>query len=327
MNSRVMLSSGKGDELTFEVNNNVSIVLPRDVYSELIGYTTLASGEISGCGLVEKVVVEKEVSKWKKEKEVELVVKEIFLPTKQKNTNGGTEFDSEEVAKIITKLVEENKNPELLKLHWHSHASMNVFHSATDEDNYATLDNGEYLVSLVTNKNGHILGRVDFFLPFHTALINVPVYVDIGSSDVENKILVNMEKMKEESTKVGFGMWIENRYMPGQFSYDVGYGSSKYSKILEDAKREKKIREKVRRKLNLSIYEIDRFENCHPDNYSCMVCSDAKKCKEYKDEFSKRLSGQEKPVGGSKPIVVLNKNVSQVSEYHQEDWRDNDYID
>jgi hypothetical protein len=60
-----------------------------------------------------------------------------------------------------------------LKCWIHSHADMKVFWSVTDDDCCATLANGSYSVSIVTNSRGDLLSRIDVYQPCHMTLDKV----------------------------------------------------------------------------------------------------------------------------------------------------------
>ncbi len=54
---------------------------------------------------------------------------------------------------------------------------MKTFWSGTDETCIQNLANSNYLIPVVTNKNGDILARVDIFKPFHVTLNDLKVEV------------------------------------------------------------------------------------------------------------------------------------------------------
>jgi proteasome lid subunit RPN8/RPN11 len=105
--------------------------------------------ETSGLGRVVKIGDEK------------LLITDIYF-FDQTNSSGSTVLSSKSVADFVTDWVIEGKNPEELKLWWHSHADINVYWSSTDESNIERLGNG-WLISIVGNHKGHFLARIDFF--------------------------------------------------------------------------------------------------------------------------------------------------------------------
>lgn len=146
------------------------VVLPMKVYSELMHYVDKFNGECSGAALVDMTV---------NEKEQVFTLDRVFLPAEQHNTAATTDIESEAVGKLVTQLVREGVDTARLRCHWHSHASMSVFHSGTDEDNYKVLKTGDWLVSLVLNKAGEVKASVHYYRPFAIEALNVPVTVQL----------------------------------------------------------------------------------------------------------------------------------------------------
>jgi len=143
--------------------DNFRLFLLPEVEERIRHYVALASGEVSGLGLVEEV-------------DGGFLVTDVFLP-RQECTPGGTELDQDWVAALLVTLEEEGRDSGGLKFWWHSHAGMGVFWSQTDEQCIAGLANDNYYISLVTNKAGDVLARLDIFNPLRVTLDEVPVVV------------------------------------------------------------------------------------------------------------------------------------------------------
>lgn len=182
------------DNRTPEVafSTSVCIILAQDVYLELVEYVEHFKTEISGCGMVTKVVQD--------DKSVQYVIDEVFLPSEQKNTHASTDIECDMVHKIMTQLIKDGKDTERLKLHWHSHGSMSVFHSGTDTDNYKDLNNGDFLISLVLNKDRHILGGLHLYGQYNISVKGVPVYVYVPQRK-SVKIEENIKALEEYTEK------------------------------------------------------------------------------------------------------------------------------
>jgi hypothetical protein len=141
----------------------VRLFLLPEVEERIRHYTALARGEVSGLGLVEEI-------------DGGFLVTELYLP-KQSCTLAGTDLDQGAVASIILQLDQAGQDSGALRFWFHSHSHLDVFWSQTDEACIAGLANGDYVLSLVTNKAGDILARVDIFRPARVTIDQVPVSV------------------------------------------------------------------------------------------------------------------------------------------------------
>ena len=137
----------------------VKIALP--VLERVRHYVDIAPGEVSALGVVERVGED-------------LVVTDLFLP-KQSCSGASTEMDPADVAKLLVDLETQGIDPKTLRLWLHSHADMNTFWSQTDAETIAGLCNDGFLLSVVTNKKGAMLARVDVFEPIPFTIDKVPV--------------------------------------------------------------------------------------------------------------------------------------------------------
>ncbi len=143
--------------------DDIRLYLLPEVEERMRHYTNLAAGEVSGLGTVEEFAGG-------------FLVTDIFLP-KQSCSPSGTELDQESVATLIMELDQAGADAGSLRFWWHSHAGLDVFWSRTDEECIASLANGDYVLSLVTNKRGNVLARLDIFKPVRVTIDEVPVSV------------------------------------------------------------------------------------------------------------------------------------------------------
>jgi hypothetical protein len=208
----------------------------------------------------------------------EFRILEVFLPSKQDNSAATTDIASDEIHNLMTELIQQGKDIEKLKLHWHSHADMGVFHSGTDEDNYATLQNGEYLVSLVINRSGSFLGRVDYQSPVSFSVSGVPIYLVVKVDDISEKVKINLDKL--------------DKYME-EHKYERGYvgGTLGNSKAVSTSD-EDIVRIKVGMKLGISKKLRKKFENCYSIN--CETCKHIGICQQYNYEVDEELGTYER---------------------------------
>lgn len=111
--------------------------------AKLDNWIDLATGEISGFGTIEERADGFEIT-------------EVFL-VKQVCTGSTTEIDEADIAVWLGEIGDKNNK---LRLWWHSHAHMGVFWSGTDEATQKLIDPPDYLISLVMNKKGEFLIRI-----------------------------------------------------------------------------------------------------------------------------------------------------------------------
>jgi hypothetical protein len=271
----VKLSSEK--EASLKVNINAKIIIPQECYAELQAYVEHYTTEVSGCGLVERKDTTAKYKYSQEELSSEFTITEVFLPSKQSNTSGSTDISATTIGELAHKLIEEGKDSSKLRMHWHSHVNMNTFHSGTDEENYRDLDNGEFLVSLVLNKHGSILGRVDFYKPIHISIVDVPVYIAIKNPDGINvkidKNIKALDKFIESDKKV-------SRY--DNWRDDDSEETKKFH-------REMKIKERLRLQMKIEDIVGVRYEYCSGKlEGTCLKCKYAEQCREYCSELEKR---------------------------------------
>ena len=152
---------------------DIRLYLLPEVEERMRHYTNFAPGEVSGLGTVEEF-------------NGGFLVTDLFLP-KQTCSPGGTELDQESVATLIMELDQAGVDTGSLRFWHHSHNNLDVFWSGTDESCINNLANGDYVLSLVTNKKGHMLARLDIFKPVRVTLDHLPVSIrSTGESMLES---------------------------------------------------------------------------------------------------------------------------------------------
>lgn len=135
-----------------------SVYIAPRAWSKMQAYARLAEGEISGMGFVEQF-------------EGDLMVTDVMI-YEQESGHADTDLDTNALAKFVTDMITRGEDPSNLKLWWHSHGTMGVFWSATD-DNTATHFGNDYMVSVVTNKRGEYRCRIDMNQPFQATFDGV----------------------------------------------------------------------------------------------------------------------------------------------------------
>lgn len=200
-----ILKSGVDEEMELEAEV-ISVVLPLEVYHKLMAYTKLLDVEINGLGLVEKV------------DETTFKITEIFL-LDQVVSGAACEIDKGAIEGLMDKLIKEEKNPSMLRFWWHSHNSMGVAWSGTDDTTGKKYAGSEYLISIVTNHRGQMRAKMNIYQPVEMAIDNIgivieqPQYSEALIEDCEKEI---NEKVKQTKTTVhhwgAYGYGVGNHY-------------------------------------------------------------------------------------------------------------------
>ena len=292
MKSLILLH--KQEKVEIEATRNTYVTMSQEVYLELQAYVDHYATEVSGCGLVEMIKHEWEEDK-EKCKAIEFKIVEVFLPDKQRNTAASTDIPEEALHELLGKLISAGKDTAKLKLHWHSHVNMGVFHSGTDDDNYKTLDNSEWLVSLVLNKQGEILASVDLYEPIAMRLKGLPLYVQVvGDANTINKAnesIAKLDKYTEENKSVGFATstynpnWVDNDWNDDRWNREIIADKPKVKNLSKKQKQHlHEARAIITECLGITMEQAKVFENC--DKGQCHVCSEQCICQQYLYDLS-----------------------------------------
>jgi len=126
-------------------------------------WTQAASGEFSCFGVVKKADDSGLIN-----------VEKFFLP-QQTCSGAHTSPGRESMGALMTELVKGGYDVSYLRCWAHSHADMNTFWSSEDADSIEQMNNGDWLLSIVTNKDGRVLARLDIYAPFRATLDRLPL--------------------------------------------------------------------------------------------------------------------------------------------------------
>jgi len=169
-------------------------------------YTQAADGEVSGLG----TIITDDKGRH--------VVNNVFL-LEQESSGADTELRPEAISKLITDMINRKEDPSLIKFWWHSHATMGVFWSGTDDTCAETLSK-EYAFSLVVNKSGELRCRLDLYTPFRITFDGVKVTEIIQEDSVLKE---ECEKEVKEKVKSPYDRW--NRWEDREHEFDSYYGN------------------------------------------------------------------------------------------------------
>ena len=151
-------------------------------------WVEMAKGEISGLGLVEEIFNHNLQG---------FLITEIFLPY-QNSSEAQTSIEPEGVAKLMLEAEKQGHDPAQLKFWFHSHGTMQVFWSGTDQATIQRFRPKDYFISTVVNKAGQMRSRVDFYQPLRLGLDEVPTEVlmpEFGQREVCKQLFD--ERVKE----------------------------------------------------------------------------------------------------------------------------------
>jgi hypothetical protein len=274
MDNKYTLMEISKQELKSTIQIAPYITMSIEIYEELMAYVQHYKTEVSGCGMIEAIehIIPAEDKDKASTTRIEYRITEVFLPNKQDNTGASTNIDDNTLQDLLFKLLSDKKDTNKLKLHWHSHADMGVFHSGTDEDNYDTLYNKEYLISLVINHAGDFLGRVDYYKPIYITMSGIPIYV---YNKVDNSIYDKINNNIAELDK-----YIADKPTIGYRSYDSGYDSYYEGAITKDKpKINKHMRKRLRKECKIAKEQQDLFDSC--EKVSCDGCEHFYACQQY----------------------------------------------
>ena len=161
------------------------VTIPSEIYQKLLHYVDACPIEISGLGDIEFDPITDT-----------FLLTEIYL-FKQKCTSTTTKLDNDALDKFNFKRIKDGLT--LPRFWWHSHASMGVFWSSTDEDCMKELKNNDYSISLVANHKHEMLCRIIQWKPFPVLVDDVPVQVDYSVPEIPARIKREVEEKVEET--------------------------------------------------------------------------------------------------------------------------------
>lgn len=176
----------------------MNIIIGNRVWQKLMALGELADDvEISGLGRTEIVDPEN----------IKLV--EVFF-LNQVGDSTTTELDKPEIARLLAEQRSKGVNTKDINCWWHFHTNFGVFWSGTDDQTINNFATDGHIVSLVFNKDGESLGRVDTLNPIR---LNQEATVIVEKIDTG----IYAEAKEEFGTKFtekrsDFKPWRKSRY-------------------------------------------------------------------------------------------------------------------
>jgi len=174
---------------------NYKVVFSINAYIKYQAYINKVETEISGLG---KVVKHKD--------EGFFYIEDLILLPQIEATGAYTKFNN---SKFYDELIQKGEQPSDYKLWWHSHVNMPVFWSSTDNNTAGDYDielpEDNWFLSIVGNKKGEILCRLDIFDPIRITLNKIPWEIDFSKESILSLDLNEVDKEIEENFKVETG--------------------------------------------------------------------------------------------------------------------------
>ena len=154
------------------IKPSTSLHIPLIIEQKIDAYINAVDGEISGMG------------KLSYDKETHTFTVEDIKIFKQECTATTTKLDESALAKFLTELVKSGENPADWFLWWHSHVDMKAYFSGTDTDTIETSKEYATLLSLVVNRAGDKVARLDTHSPYRMTE-DVDVLIDVMETPAE----------------------------------------------------------------------------------------------------------------------------------------------
>lgn len=114
------------------------------------------------------------------------IVTDLFLIA-QRGTPSETELDTQDISSFLSQCLAQDRDPALIRVWWHSHAEADVHWSLTDQKTIKGFL-GDYLISIVGNKRGEFLCRLDTPAPAPQTIEDLPLILldePAGADDPE----------------------------------------------------------------------------------------------------------------------------------------------
>jgi len=171
-----------------------------------------------------------------------IIIENVYL-VKQVNSAASTKMDSKDVNRLITDLLVADKDPKWLRCWIHSHGSGSVFWSNTDEKTCQIYADEGYMVSIVVNKNRHLIARLNIYEPFRLSIDTLPVVYQYTDQQTINNLAEEYNKLATEdpwylcsSTWKRSSEMYESEWADAEpeDSLDKRLGDKRYQEMTED---------------------------------------------------------------------------------------------
>ena len=191
-------------EKTTDKGNDINIRFSPEAWAKMWQYVFSVKEEISGYGKVEMV-------------DGCFMVTDVAI-FEQTVSGADTTINGASVAKFLYELHKRGEDATKWRLWWHSHNTMPVFWSGTDEIAMSPENNigRDWLLSVVVNFKRHTLGRLDVYSPVHTTVDEIPVMTHdeiIIPQSIADEVAAKVTRRVYQPTKTYYsGMYDESMF-------------------------------------------------------------------------------------------------------------------
>ncbi|MFA5397924.1 MAG: Mov34/MPN/PAD-1 family protein [Methanogenium sp.] len=162
----------------------ITLKITKEAYLKLRCFTELCDTEISGLGKVKE----------NGDSEFEIYDIELF---EQNASFGHSDLDEEKLAKFLNEKIIKKENIKDYKVWWHSHADMKAYFSPRDDRTIDESTEFPYLISIVTNKKGEDLIRLDLYKPLR---LTIPLKMEL-TVELDEQLKLKCQKEIKEKVK------------------------------------------------------------------------------------------------------------------------------
>ena len=149
---------------------NGEIYISEIAKKKLDSYIRHCDQEISGLGFVDII-------------NNKTIIDDVFI-IKQTCTVGSTDIDDDAESEFLSQNI---NHIDRIKLWWHSHCNMECFWSTTDKTTIEKFCN-KWMLSIVGNKKGEYLCRLDMYSPFRITIDKIPIIHFHVDGDIDERI-------------------------------------------------------------------------------------------------------------------------------------------
>lgn len=179
-------------------------------FSKMKYFIEESNGEITGLGKV-KIIGNSQETIYKKDEEAKEVIEEsIILPQfliydieilEQEISEVSAVLNEQALGQFLFNKLKNKEKVEDYKVWWHSHSEMQAFFSATDDGTIEDSTEFPYLISIVGNKAGDFLTRIDIQKPFRMTINDIELKVEPSeNSTLRNKCIQEIKEKVSQKT-------------------------------------------------------------------------------------------------------------------------------
>lgn len=163
--------------------------IPLEVWLKMMAFIVNCQVEINGFGFVSQ------------QRDV-IHVDDVFI-LEQSADAASVETDPQSLSRFVYEMVRNGGDPGRIRFQWHSHVDMAPFWSPTDQSNIEDWP-GEWLVSLVANRRGEYLCRIDTYEPRLGVSLSPGIYTTLPAATTHQAVQEIADKVRRPTRLLGF---------------------------------------------------------------------------------------------------------------------------